>query len=739
MIALLPKKKFGDYITWAGNCMDQTILLKIRSKPGVSLAVAALFFVLFFLMPLQVEAGLIGKPPTAFGLVGFWALDEGTGAYTTDRSGSGNHGVLDDFAAEPWVDGKRGSALDFDGSNDMVQIATSTIYNDMTMISITAWIRPNSIGENSRGRIVDKADATTPTSGWIFNLTDIDNPNSFTFQVDGTGTGDLYCRTGANTVQMGVWQHVAFSWTGTFNDADTITMYRNGIPVPCATSQNGTTRVTDNTSSMRIGNDKSASRTFAGIIDEVRVYNRALSASEVRAIFESGTVKFSNAATRGLIGYWPFNDATSSRASDLSGGGNDGILTNMSPTTDWVDGRRGKALDFDGSNDFVGVSAKTAFAPGASLWTVTAWVKTFDSDGTVVCRDNLSSAGCGGEYYELFLSGGRAVATYDASGGHAEATSTTIVNDGRWHHLAAVRSGQKTSDIYVDGVLEDSLTHTASAIDILPTRTLTIGAADGGDFLVGAIDEVRVYRRALSAEEVYGVYRSGYAAVNASQNDQITGDLAAYWTFNGPDMGMFQGTTTHAFDRSGNGNTASLYGFPTIDSGKSGQGLSFDGVDDFAGRNVQLASAYPITLAAWIRTTVTPPGSTGLSIVNLVDKDASDVRYQIYVNSLGTASVEATDGGGSNGNGTSDVTDGDWHYIVGVFTSTTNREIYVDGIREARDTNPVTFNSAVDHFSIGREGGTSPTDFFNGDIDEVRVYTRAITEAEIKRLYRMGH
>src|SRR3989344_2545886 len=72
----------------------------------------------------------------------------------------------------------------------------------------------------------------------------------------------------------------------------------------------------------------------------------------------------------GLVGYWPMNENTGTIAGDASGNGNSGTLTSMDATTDWVDGKRGKALDFDGGDDFVSIPNALNF----STMSVSAWV-----------------------------------------------------------------------------------------------------------------------------------------------------------------------------------------------------------------------------------------------------------------------------------------------------------------------------------------------------------------------------
>src|SRR3989338_9509033 len=94
---------------------------------------------LFIFMPTHIaNAGIIGKPPSNLGLVGYWSFNEGIGPYAGDSSGNRNQGTLTN--GPTWVDGKRGKALSFDGSNDYVNVASSTSLNITNAITISGWI-----------------------------------------------------------------------------------------------------------------------------------------------------------------------------------------------------------------------------------------------------------------------------------------------------------------------------------------------------------------------------------------------------------------------------------------------------------------------------------------------------------------------------------------------------------------------------------------------------------------------
>jgi hypothetical protein len=157
--------------------------------------------------------------------------------------------------------------------------------DDLPAITITAWIRPDTVGESGNpGRIVHKGTATSPTNGWQFVT---QATGTIAFAVD-HGTTDLNRVAANNSITFGAWQHVAVTWTGSAT-ATNVKFYVNGVETAYGTTTNGgAPRVSDAASSVFIGNDNSGARTFDGALDDVRIYNRVISTTELQAIYRAG-------------------------------------------------------------------------------------------------------------------------------------------------------------------------------------------------------------------------------------------------------------------------------------------------------------------------------------------------------------------------------------------------------------------------------------------------------------------
>jgi hypothetical protein len=211
---------------------------------------------------------------------GHWKFHEGSGTTAADNSGNVNTGTI---SGATWTTaGKIDFALNFDGVDDVVNTGSGATLDDLREMTISAWIRPNTLGEGSLGRIVQKGAGVA--AGFRFLL---QANNALSFAVDYTTT-DLARATASRVFTFGVWTHVLVTWTGSAT-ATNVRIYVNGVETRYGTTQNGAgTRTSDAASSLYIGNERYGTGTFDGSIDDVRVYNRVLSASEITAVYRAG-------------------------------------------------------------------------------------------------------------------------------------------------------------------------------------------------------------------------------------------------------------------------------------------------------------------------------------------------------------------------------------------------------------------------------------------------------------------
>ena len=232
------------------------------------------------------------------------------------------------------------------------------------------------------------------------------------------------------------------------------------------------------------------------------------------------TAETDTVVTDGLVSYWTFDerDIAGNNVKDVWGE-NDGTLVG---TPKIVDGQVGEALEFDGSNDYVDVTNLGDFGGQLATSTFEAWVKTdFKKEWTTLFKvldqgcnmawaiDVNRSAKAGFPFAEDIVH--YYVRQQSAAGCNAIAVEIEFpLSDGKWHHIvfAIVDAGASEVGIYMDGEPQEVIEGDVKELDAFApfVEPVYIGAANNRGkverFFPGAIDEVRIYDRALTAAEV---------------------------------------------------------------------------------------------------------------------------------------------------------------------------------------------------------------------------------------------
>jgi PKD repeat protein/glucose/arabinose dehydrogenase len=201
-------------------------------------------------------------PPPATGLVGAWGFNEASGTTVSDASGNGNTGTV--TGATRSTAGRFGGALSFDGVNDSVTVADANSLDLRTSMTLSAWVRPT-VGGGWRTVLLKEQPGQLAYA--LYSSTDNNRPSGHVFT-----TGDM-ALGGPSVLPANAWSHLAAVWDGL-----TMRLYVNGTQV--ASGALAGTAATSSTP-LRIGGNSVWGEWFAGLIDEVRIYNRALTAAEI--------------------------------------------------------------------------------------------------------------------------------------------------------------------------------------------------------------------------------------------------------------------------------------------------------------------------------------------------------------------------------------------------------------------------------------------------------------------------
>ena len=214
----------------------------------------------------------------------------------------------------------------------------------------------------------------------------------------------------------------------------------------------------------------------------------------------------------GLNASWHFDEGEDTTAYDSSGNDNDGTLTNMDPATDWVDGKYGKALDFDGSDDYVNCGSSNSLNTTEAI-TIEAWVKKYGWGNSNYPRImNKYPAPC--MYLHRYDND---LCWYGEIGGESvDEHICDVLVDNEWQHLVlSYDKSDHTIRGYVNGELKGSCSDHSGDLSTT-TNPLLIGNSQAHNRgFEGIIDEVRIYDKALTAEEISDLYNYyGYTTTN---------------------------------------------------------------------------------------------------------------------------------------------------------------------------------------------------------------------------------
>lgn len=223
--------------------------------------------------------------------VAHWKLDETSGTTASDSSGNGNTGTL--VNGPVWASGKIGGGLNFDGADDYVNLGNPASLQLTGAMTITAWIYLNNVNATAH-RIVSKL-GVSGQRGWELVLDD-DPDNNLLMRISSNGTTIIDAKQAVKFDGVGRWVFVA----GTYVPGTSLNIYRDGVLVASNTASIPASQFNSN-QNVNIGRGPVGYSPFNGKIDDVRIYNRALSAAEIQSLYQSQSDTTPPAAPQGLV------------------------------------------------------------------------------------------------------------------------------------------------------------------------------------------------------------------------------------------------------------------------------------------------------------------------------------------------------------------------------------------------------------------------------------------------------
>lgn len=401
--------------------------------------------------------------------VAAYSFDEGSGATVSDSAG--DHDGTIEGATRVYA-GKYGSALEFDGVDDLVTVPDAAELDLTGSFTLEAWVKPDT---TTAGPTISKAENVEGISGYALSARYAGKPTGHV-----ADSGTIKAVSGPDALPVEAWSHIAATSDGT-----TLRLYIDGELVASASG----IPVKATATSLAIGHSQILNSWFDGQIDEVRLYDEALSEGDIQVDRDTAV---------GLdqlpVAAYSFDEGSGTILGD-SVNDHDGTIEGAT----WAsEGKYGSALEFDGNDDLVTVPDDPELDLTGSF-TLEAWV---NPSSTAAARPVVSKgeATSGTSGYELSA---RYTTTTPAGIVAADGTLKSVVGvnalaTDEWSHLAVTSDGT-TLRLYVNG---SQLANAPATASNATNAALEIGHSFLGGHFEGLIDELRLYDEVLSESQL---------------------------------------------------------------------------------------------------------------------------------------------------------------------------------------------------------------------------------------------
>jgi hypothetical protein len=643
--------------------------------------------------------------------VAWWKFDEGVGTTAFDSSTNRNNGVNSNAVWQSENQCMLGKCLFFNGTSSLITVSNSPSIQIIGNQTITMWIKPNTL--------IGRRNPIAKAYGGEGTIT-FEPGNNFNYYwgINGINGGTYVGVNSSTGVILNQWSQIVLVRN---ISANTVTWYINGRQ----TSQTSSAYAAAVAGTLPLYIGGGYAGNFSGYIDDVKIFNYARSATQIKKDYVTGISGQSNSEgsnssfgsdsskslSDGLVGYWKFDEGVGTTTADSSGNSFTTTLSGTLPT--WAGGKYGIGLSFGGSNTYASVSTSSTFDFLTSNYSISTWIKSTSSasNRTIVWKGNPFCDSCQGGY-TLYLSGGKpyfVINLNNTTGNLYSASSTIMVNDGQWHNLIAQRNDNKLQ-LYVDGNLSISSTLPAGAAFSDITGS-TLQFSQGSFSFEGSLDEVRIYNRALNSDEIKQLYNYAPGPIG-------------YWKFE-------EGSGSTAFDSSGNSNN-NIFGTgtsaPTWNIGKIGKGLLFNSNQYSTSTLSKTFISYSMTISGWVNTNQS-------GIQRIFTTSAANTQFGVNGNSQLFVHTQTSTGTDTNTPIPALPTSCrlGWHYLAVTWDNTlssNNVKVYCDGNNIANGTlvNALNGYFNLTSFSLGYN---SSSQSLTGSLDDIKIYNYARTNEQI--------
>jgi Concanavalin A-like lectin/glucanases superfamily/Secretion system C-terminal sorting domain len=578
--------------------------------------------------------------------------------------------------------GNANSAYNFDGVDDFISTANLAT-NQIDNWAMTAWVKPSSISQNNGTIVLNGFDNGVTGNGYGMVMGDATHAASGNL-FKGLLAGVVFVTSGFTFSTNNIWYHTAI-----VREAGITKLYFNGI-------LSGTTSANIPnipSGSLRIGSCTGI-RFWNGAIDEVKIYNTALTAAQVLAEYSPDTYR----------------------------------------------GQFDNSVKMNGTTDLINCGVNAALNIPDNL-TLEAWIKP-TSFGLL--RQIIHKGGTGANVdrsgYQLRIDG-TALSFYISDGSSFASVGKVLSNNdlNKWMHIAGVYDGSSLK-FYQNGILTGTNTIAQPISHV--TEPMLIGKRSDGFNFEGNIDEVRIWNTARTQAQIVSL-----------RNTQLAGTetgLTGYWDMNrsGQGAGLTVENKATVTGTALNGTTVGTVNTPiflpdvTPQKPGSGNAISFDGsgrsvvIPDNNNLNFEINQNF--TIDFWLKLPVNQNNLTNVSN-SILEKYSgaagakTPYLFQIYNSSSGVSNgvfqFLRSDGATFKDLFFINANDNKWHHVA-MHKEGNNLRLFKDGILQGSTTDFTSGTvSNTTNVLVGIRAAIAP---LTGDVDEIRFWNTALTQSEIR-------
>jgi hypothetical protein len=493
-----------------------------------------LILIITFILSFTLNAQIPNYVPSN-GLVSWFPFN----GNANDTSGNGFNGTVSGATLTTDRFGNNNSAYNF-SDNQQITIPNSADQNPYPL-TISLWYNPSTHPTGTSTNIFSKYVAASWNG---FQIVYADNTNVTNDGVvinNGFGTSSWYTRDLNNrvigyygspgflqaNVATNTWYHYVFVL-----DATGGKIYVNGQLIS-SDNWDGTPGVAINNFLWKIGGQYEGNSWFNGKIDDIGIWNRALNQTEISGLYNG--VNYSNTCnnvsgslTQGLVGYWPF----CGNANDDSGNGNNGTVSGATLTTDRF-GNNNSAYNFNGISNNIKINNNASlnnatFSVSGWFLTNTNATDTYYGAKSIIGKWWQFPSNCDNNYNSYIFCLAKqnnnstvCLGTNFYSGNNFYYDQP--INTGSWYHFTFIHDSTSGGKIYINGLLVSS--NNINGIICNGINPIYIGAdIENGNlyrYFNGKIDDIGIWNRALTVDEVTQLYNQNQCVNNITVTDTL--------------------------------------------------------------------------------------------------------------------------------------------------------------------------------------------------------------------------